>query len=82
MLTLYQFPISHYCEKIRWALEYKGLPYTKIDLLPGSHIKVVKKIAPKTEVPVLVHDNKAIQNSSNIITYLDKTFPDKQLTPE
>lgn len=57
MLTLYQFPISHYCEKIRWALEYKRLPYTKIDLLPGSHVGVVKKIAPKSNVPVLVHDD-------------------------
>jgi glutathione S-transferase len=82
MLTLYQFPISHYCEKIRWALEYKGLPYTKIDLLPGSHVSVVKKIAPKSDVPVLVHDDRVVQNSSDIITYLDKAFPDRPLTPE
>lgn len=82
MLTLYQFPISHYCEKIRWALEYKGLPYTKIDLLPGSHVSVVKKIAPKSNVPVLVHDDRVVQNSSDIITYLDETFTARPLTPE
>ncbi len=82
MLTLYQFPISHYCEKIRWALDYKGLSYTCINLLPGAHIKVVKKIAPTSEVPVLVHDDTVIQNSSDIITYLDKAFPDKPLTPD
>ncbi|TCK18734.1 glutathione S-transferase [Thiogranum longum] len=81
MLTLYQFPISHYCEKVRWALEYKGLAYTKIDLLPGFHVKTVKKIAAKQEVPVLVHDGRVVQNSSDIITYLDKTFPDRPLTP-
>jgi len=81
MLTLYQFPISHYCEKVRWALDYKGLAYTPINLLPGSHVKVVRKIAPKSEVPVLLHDDRVIQNSADIITYLDKTFPDRRLTP-
>ncbi len=81
MLTLYQFPISHYCEKIRWALDYKGLDYTTVDLLPGIHVKVMKRIAPRSEVPVLVHDGTVVQNSSDIITYLDKTFPDRPLTP-
>lgn len=82
MPRLYQFPISHYCEKVRWALEYKRLPYTKINLLPGSHVRIVKKIAPKSELPVIVHDDRIEQNSSDIITYLDKTFPDRLLTPE
>jgi glutathione S-transferase len=82
MLMLYQFPISHYCEKIRWALDYKGLPYTKNNLLPGFHARVVKKIAPKPDVPVIMHDNRVVQNSSDIITYLDKTFPDNPLTPD
>jgi len=81
MLTLYQFPISHYCEKARWALDYKGLPYTQVNLLPGSHVKVVKKIAAKSELPVLRHDERVVQNSSDIITYLDETFPDRPLTP-
>lgn len=81
MLTLYQFPISHYCEKIRWALDYKGLDYTIVNLLPGSHVKIVKKMAPRSEVPVLVHKGRVVQNSSDIITYLDENFPDRPLTP-
>ncbi|VAW80072.1 hypothetical protein MNBD_GAMMA15-1204 [hydrothermal vent metagenome] len=44
-MTLYQFPISHYCEKIRWALDYKGLPYTTINPLPGSHIAGENSVA-------------------------------------
>jgi glutathione S-transferase len=81
MLTLYQFPISHYCEKVRWALDYKGLDYQIINLLPGAHIKVIKLIAAKTEVPVLQHGEKIVQGSSEIITYLDTAFPEKPLTP-
>jgi len=81
MLTLYQFPISHYCEKVRWALDYKGLEYRVVNLLPGAHIKVVKSIAPKSEVPVLQHDETIVQGSSDIISYLDQVFPRKSLTP-
>jgi glutathione S-transferase len=81
MLTLYQFPISHYCEKIRWALDYKGLDYKIVNLLPGSHVKTIQKMAPRTEVPVLEHDGRFVQNSSDIITYLDEHFPDPPLTP-
>ncbi len=81
MLTLYQFPISHYCEKVRWALDYKGLEYRIVNLLPGAHIKMIKSIAPKTEVPVLQHDETILQGSSQIVSYLDHVFPSKPLTP-
>jgi len=80
-LILYQFPISHYCEKVRWALDYKGVPYEVRNLMPGQHVKVTKKLAAKSSVPVLVHDGKAIQGSEKIITYLDQQFPERKLTP-
>ena len=82
MLTLYQFPISHYCEKIRWALDYKNIDHKVINLLPGLHVLTTKKLAPHTSVPILVHDDKVIQGSSKIITYLDKEYPERSLTPE
>ena len=59
MIKLYQFPISHYCEKIRWALEYKGLEYRKVNLLPGFHIKTTTKLVGKSSVPVLTDGDKA-----------------------
>lgn len=80
-IKLYQFPISHYCEKIRWALDYKGLHYETINLLPGLHIKTTKKIAKYSSVPVLTDGDITLQNSSKIVTYLDETYPDKSLTP-
>lgn len=81
MLVLYQFPISHYCEKVRWALSFKKLPYKVKNLLPGPHTHTTKKLAPDTAVPILVHDEKIVQNSSDIISYLDATFPQHGLTP-
>jgi len=51
MIALYQFPVSHYCEKIRRA--------------------------PDTCVPILDHDDRVIQGSDSIITYLDEPLPNK-----
>ena len=82
MLQLYQMPISHYCEKIRWALDFKRLDYQLRNLLPGLHIKKAKKLAPRSSLPILVHKGKAIQGSSEIINYLEEVFPDHPLTPQ
>lgn len=67
MLTLYQFPISHYCEKVRWALDHKKLDYQVKNLLPGMHDGTATKLAGSSSLPILVHDGQAIQNSSDII---------------
>lgn len=82
-LRLYQFAISHYCEKIRWALDYKKLNYETTNLLPGQHVKTVQRLTRGTgaSVPVLEHDGEVIQGSSDILDYLDRTFADKPLTP-
>lgn len=81
-ITLYQFPISHYCEKARWALDYKGVPYRIKNLLPGQHIKFVRSVAPKSHVPVLEADGEYVQQSAGIISWLDQHYPNKPLTPE
>jgi len=81
MITLYQFPISHYCEKIRWALDYKNIGYEIINLLPGLHLSKVRKLAPDTCVPILVDGDRVIQGSDSIITYLDETYAEQSLTP-
>jgi glutathione S-transferase len=82
MLTLHQFPISHYCEKVRWALDYKGLEYRINNYLPGLHSRTANRLAATSSLPILVHDGKAVQNSSTIITYLDGNFRQRSLTPE
>jgi glutathione S-transferase len=77
MIELYQFPFSHYCEKVRWALDYKGVGYRPVNLLPGFH----SKLAPKTSVPVLRDGAIVVQDSSAIIDYLDRRYANPALTP-
>lgn len=85
-LVLYQFPISHYCEKARWALDYKGVQYKTKNMLPGQHLKFTRKVARGTSVPILQHNDQYIQGSNKIISYLDEHFSSgnlatKKLTP-
>ena len=80
MTILYQFRISHYCEKARWALDYKKLPYTTRNLLVGLHIKQIRKIAPESSVPVLKIKDRYIQGSDKILDYLD-SIGDIIMTP-
>ncbi|MET0026343.1 MAG: glutathione S-transferase family protein [Candidatus Thiodiazotropha sp.] len=81
MLTLYQFPISHYCEKVRWALEYKHIDYRAVNLLPGFHVSKTTQLARHSFVPILQAADQVIQGSSEIITYLDAQYPEPGLTP-
>lgn len=84
---LYQFPISHYCEKVRWAMDHKGLNYKVKNLLPGFHLRTTNKMAPKSYLPILIDSNdnvknQQIQNSHIILNYLDEQYPDNSLTPK
>ncbi|MGM0569333.1 glutathione S-transferase family protein [Marinobacter sp.] len=83
-LKLYQFAISHYSEKVRWALDQKGISYEPEYLLPGMHGKVIRGLTGEkaTSVPVLVDSGKAIQGSGKILDHLDSAFPDNPLLPE
>jgi glutathione S-transferase len=81
MFELYDFRFSHYSEKARWALDFKGIPYRPRHLLPGFHLRTTRKLAPRTCVPILKTDSVAIQDSTEIINFLEQTFPDRSLTP-
>lgn len=80
-LLVHQFPISHYCEKIRWVLDHKQLPYTVKNQLPGIHLLVNQRLVGRGSVPVLVDGGHAIGSSSDIALYLDDQYPARQLIP-
>ncbi len=79
-MKLYQFAISHFSEKVRWALDYKNLNYQPVFLLPGAHIKPIRRMAPRSSVPVLDHDGEIVQGSAEILEYLENQFPETSLT--
>ncbi|MEE2776990.1 MAG: glutathione S-transferase family protein [Acidobacteriota bacterium] len=74
LIELHGFTVSHYVEKARWALDYKGVPYSWRVVMIGPHLRQIRKIARKTTVPVLIDGETAIQGSAEIIDYLEARF--------
>jgi glutathione S-transferase len=84
MITLYHHNISVCAQKVRIALDEKGLPYDgrEVDLMKQEHLSPdFLKINPKGLVPVLVHDDTPIMESTVILEYLEDAFPEKSLRP-
>ena len=79
---LYQFPISHYCEKSRWQLDVKQLPYHAVNLLPGPHRLRTRLMAGGNTLPVLRDGKRVIGDSTRIAYYLEKHYPAASLLPE
>ena len=79
MLELLQFRHSPYNEKVRWALDLKRVPHRRRSLLPGPHMRVVKRLTGRTTTPVLVHDGGAIDGSAQIIEWLEGQYPSPAL---
>lgn len=81
--TLWQIDISHYAEKVRWALEYKGIDHVRRSPLPGTHIPIALFLTRggQPTVPVLTIDGRAIGDSTAIIAALEARFPEPPLYP-
>lgn len=81
-MRLITIPMSHYCEKARWALDYAGIEFTEDAHLQVFHYRAVKPYSDLGMVPVLVTDHEAICDSQHIIEYADKQLPNnKKLYP-
>jgi glutathione S-transferase len=81
MLELYQFELSQFSEKVRLVLDYKGLAYRKIEVVPGMGQLELFRLSGQRQVPVLKDGNKVIADSTAIALYLDKTYPDRPIIP-
>ncbi len=81
MLELYQFEMSHFAEKTRLILDYKGLEYRKIEVTPGVGQIELYQLSGQRQVPVLKDGSEIIADSTAIADYLDKKYPDKPIIP-
>jgi glutathione S-transferase len=75
VLRLITIPISHYCEKARWALERTGIPYREERHVQGVHQLVARRAGGGITVPVLVTPDVVIGESAEIIAWVDERMP-------
>jgi glutathione S-transferase len=82
VLRLITIPISHYCEKARWALERVEMPYREERHVQGVHQVVARRVGGGITVPVLVTPGGAIGDSAEILAWVDeRTRPEHRLFP-
>jgi glutathione S-transferase len=80
-LRLHQFAFSHYNEKARWAIAFKGLACSRETYLPGPHAPAIRRISGQTATPVLQIGDEYISGSAAIIDRLERDFPEPALYP-
>jgi glutathione S-transferase len=80
--VLYQFPLSHYCEKVRWVLDHKGVSYRIHNQLPGPHAFINRRRTGSPTVPVLIEKGRSIGGSHAIALHLEALGGDKPLLPK
>jgi len=80
--VLWHIKLSHYSEKVRWALDYKRVLHRRRAPLPlvGS-APVALALTRGVTLPVLQLDGHAISDSTAIIAALEQRYPDPPLYP-
>ncbi len=81
-IVLHQFAYSHFNEKARWALDFKGIAHARRSYLPGPHMGPIKKISGQQQTPVLQMGDVYVAGSAEIIDTLENQFPSPALYPE
>ena len=73
--VLITIPISHYCEKARWALDRTGVRYREQAHLQLVHWLAARRAGGGTTVPVLVCGDRVLADSADIVDAADANAP-------
>ena len=77
---LWHIPISHFNEKVRWALDYKGIAHRR-QVLGPNYLFRAWRATGQGALPILWLDGRAIHDSTRIIAAIEERHPDPPLYP-
>ncbi|MBK7400098.1 MAG: glutathione S-transferase N-terminal domain-containing protein [Myxococcales bacterium] len=81
-IVLHRFPLSHFSEKARLLLDFKGLDYELRDHQLGLPQLAIYRLSGQRKLPVIEHDGHVVSDSTRIAHYLDEQFPEtRRLVP-
>jgi glutathione S-transferase len=78
--VLWHFPISHFNEKVRWALDWKGIPHVR-RALGATYFPRALLASGQPRLPILFLDGRAVSDSTRIIAELEARRPEPPLHP-
>lgn len=73
---LITIPISHYCEKARWALDRAGVAYREERHVQAVHQIASRRAGGKGTVPVLICEDGVLAESEDIVRWTDPSLFD------
>jgi glutathione S-transferase len=81
--VLWHLPVSHYSEKVRWALDHKAVQHDRHAPITGYHVAVALVLTRGRHytLPVLELAGRRIGDSTAIIAALEQAYPDPPLYP-
>jgi glutathione S-transferase len=77
---LWHFPISHFNEKARWALDWKSIPHRR-EVLALDYAPRAWWASGQMKLPILFLDGVAVYDSTRIIAALEERQPEPPLYP-
>ncbi len=72
---LLTIPISHFCEKARWALERAGIEYEEEPHVQLVHRLVALRTGAGRRVPILITEEGPLAESAAIVRWADRALP-------
>ncbi len=79
--VLWHLEISHYNEKVCWALDYKRVPHVRRAVRPGLQELRARRLRAGRTVPILQLNGRAIGDSTRIIAEIERRWPEPPLYP-
>ena len=81
--VLWHIPVSHYNEKVRWTLDFKGVEHDRKAPPPPAHMAVSMWLTRGSSYtfPVLQMDGRSYGDSTEIIAALEERHPEPPLYP-
>jgi glutathione S-transferase len=82
MLEIHGLIVSPFVRKARVVLTEKGIAHELVPANPLAPTPEFKKMSPLGKVPVLRHESLTLPDSSCIVAYLERRFPEPALFPQ
>ncbi|MCX8072712.1 MAG: glutathione S-transferase family protein [Candidatus Binatia bacterium] len=80
-VTLYQFAISPFCDKVRRVLAYKNVPFDIYEW-PLAEVPRIQERNPTGKLPFIEWDGEVIADSTDIALAVEERVPEPRLIPQ
>jgi glutathione S-transferase len=79
-VVLHEWKISPFCSKVRRVLELKGIEYESVEY-NGLKAALASRLSRVGKLPVLEWDGERVQDSSDIVAFLESRRPEPNVYP-